>query len=103
MAAWCYSQRRISGWVIDPAKENSEAERLARRACEIGRDDAVALVHAGVTLANVAGDLEGGKSLIDRAVMLNPNLAWGWFYSGWFGRSSATRKRPLSILIRRYG
>jgi adenylate cyclase len=29
------------------------------------------------------GDVDNGAALIDRAVMLNPNLAWAWLFSGW--------------------
>jgi tetratricopeptide (TPR) repeat protein len=31
----------------------------------------------------VAGDLEGGEALIQRALVLNPNLMAGWYASGW--------------------
>src|SRR5262249_49587208 len=34
MAARCYSQRKTSGWMTDPAREIAETERLARRAGE---------------------------------------------------------------------
>jgi TolB-like protein/Tfp pilus assembly protein PilF len=83
MAARCYSQRKVSGWEIDRAKESAEAERLARRAAALGRDDAVALCAAGMALAYVVGDLDGGAVLIERARPLNPNLAWAGLFSGW--------------------
>ena len=38
---------------------------------------------AGIALAFVVGDLDDGAALIDRALVLNPNLAWAWFFSGW--------------------
>jgi tetratricopeptide (TPR) repeat protein len=31
----------------------------------------------------VAGDEEGGVDAIERAIVLNPNLAWAWLFSGW--------------------
>jgi len=43
MAAWCYSQRSISGWMVDRQQEMVEVVRLAARAVELGQDDAVAL------------------------------------------------------------
>src|SRR5262249_33940646 len=58
-------------------------ERLARRAAELGRDDAVALCTAGFALAYPVGDLDDGAALIDRGLVLNPNLAWAWLFSGW--------------------
>jgi adenylate cyclase len=83
VAARCYSQRLSSGWMIDRPREVAEAERLARRAGELGQDDALALCTAGLALAYVVGDLDDGAALIDRALVLNPNLAWAWMFSGW--------------------
>jgi TolB-like protein/class 3 adenylate cyclase/Tfp pilus assembly protein PilF len=83
MAARCYSQRKASGWVTDRAWEIAEAERLARRAAALGKDDALALCTAGIALDFVVGDVENGAALMDRATVLNPNLAWAWLFSGW--------------------
>jgi TolB-like protein len=83
MAARCYSQRKVSGWMTDRPNEAAEAERLARQAAELGRDDPIALCAAGMALAYVVGDLDEGAALIDRALSLNPNLAWAWLFSGW--------------------
>jgi len=55
---------------------------LARRAVELGKDDAVALARSGHALAHLVGDVDGGISLVDRALVLNPNLAAAWFLSG---------------------
>jgi tetratricopeptide (TPR) repeat protein len=83
MAARCYSQRKANGWMIDRAAEIAETSRLVYRAIELGRDDAVALCMAGFAVAFVVGDLDNGDALINRALQLNPNLAWAWLYSGW--------------------
>src|SRR5437660_1498502 len=83
MAAWCWFQRKVGGWMQDRGREIAETERLARRAAELGKDDAVALSAAGFVLAYVVRDLAAGVPFIDRAVALNPNLAWAWLYSGW--------------------
>ncbi|MGJ4906085.1 winged helix-turn-helix domain-containing tetratricopeptide repeat protein [Bradyrhizobium sp. HKCCYLS2058] len=82
MAAWCYCLRKINGWMTDQSREYAEGIRLARLAIELGRDDAVALTRAGHTLAHLAGDLEGAVALLDRALLLNPNLAAAWFLGG---------------------
>jgi TolB-like protein/tetratricopeptide (TPR) repeat protein len=83
MAAWCYTWRSINRWTIDREQETAEATRLARRAVDLGADDAVALCMGGYALAFVAHDLDAGAALIDRALALNPNLAWAWHSSGW--------------------
>lgn len=82
MAAWCHLWRKVNGWMIDRPREIAEGVRLARLAVEFGRDDAVALTRAGHALGHFTGDLDGGIALIDRAVLLNPNLAAGWFLGG---------------------
>jgi TolB-like protein len=81
-AARCFSQQKVIGLRIG-ADEVAEAERLARRAAELGWDDAVAVATAGIALAYVVGDLDDAAALTDRAIALNPNLVWSWHFSGW--------------------
>ena len=83
MAAYCYLWRKINGWIVNYEQEMGEAGRLARRAVDLGQDDAVALAFGGNTLAGVVGDIEGAAVFIDRALTLNPNLAAAWHSSGW--------------------
>ena len=82
-AADCFSGRKGFGWVIDQEQEVAEARRLARRAVQLGKDDATVLCDAGYALAYVARDLDDGAAFVDRALLINPNLAWGWSASGW--------------------
>jgi adenylate cyclase len=110
-AARCYAQRVANGWMIDRQREIAETARLARRAAQLGRDDAVALCGAGLGLGMVVHDLEDGAALIDRALVLNPNLGIAWHFSGlarvWLGRpeeaighfTRAMRLSPLDPLI----
>ena len=83
MAARCYLQRKAFGWAGISEAEVADAERLARRAAELGREDAVALGAAAGALLAVVGEVEEGAALIDRAIRLNPNLAWLWNYSAY--------------------
>ena len=82
MAAWCYFWRKVNGWMTDPPQELAEGVRLARRAVDLGKDDAVALARGGHALAHLSGDLDGAMALLDRALLLNPNLAAAWFLGG---------------------
>ena len=82
MAARCYTLRKTNRWMIDPAQETAEAVRLARRAIEVGKGDAVALCYAGYALVHAAYELESGAALIQRAILLNPHLAVAWQLSG---------------------
>jgi adenylate cyclase len=81
MAARCYLQRKGFGWVADRVAEIAETRRLARRAIELGRDDAVSLANAGMALIVVAGELDEGAALLEQALALNQNLAWVWHFN----------------------
>ena len=83
MAARCFSQRKASGWVEDRRKDMAEAGRLARRAAELGTDDAIALGGAAFVQSYVIGDLDTAAELIARALRLDPSFAWGWHVSAW--------------------
>ncbi|VVM37498.1 Transcriptional regulator HilA [Pseudomonas fluorescens] len=93
MAAWCYCWRKANGWMADRPAEVAEGVRLARRALELDRGDAVALTRSGHALGYLGGDLPGGIALLDKALMLNPNLAAAWFLGAflrlWHGETDA--------------
>ncbi|HEY1386677.1 MAG TPA: BTAD domain-containing putative transcriptional regulator [Dongiaceae bacterium] len=97
MAARCYSQRKVSGWVIDRERDIAEAAGYAWRAVQAGNNDPVALTTAGIALAYVVGDLDNGDAMIERSLALNPNWAWSWLFSGWaknwLGESEAALDR----------
>jgi tetratricopeptide (TPR) repeat protein len=79
----CYAYAKINGWISVTANEIAEVKRLAQRAVEVGKDDAIALAAAGWALAHIVRDLELGAALIDRALGLNSNLAEAWYFGGW--------------------
>jgi TolB-like protein/class 3 adenylate cyclase len=82
LAAWCYFWRMANGWTTDRTQEVAEVISLAGKARDLGKDDAVALSFGGLALGLVAGELKAGAALVDRALVLNPNLSAGWSASG---------------------
>ena len=50
---------------------------------QLGKDDATVLSSAGYVLAYVARELDDGAAFLDRALLINPNLALAWYSSGW--------------------
>ena len=82
-AAHCYAIARANGWISVTPNEIAEVTRLAQRAVELGKDDAIALATGGWALVDVVRDLEVGAALIDRALVLNSNLAEAWSFGGW--------------------
>jgi tetratricopeptide (TPR) repeat protein len=81
-AASCYAYARAHGWISVTPNEIAEVTRLAQRAVGLGKDDAMALAASGWALAFVVRDLEAGAGLIDRALVLNSNLAEAWSFGG---------------------
>jgi adenylate cyclase len=82
-AAQCHADAKAQAWIAGTPDEIVEVSRLARRAVELGKDDAVAVVAGGWALAYVTRDLDVGAGLIDRAIVLNSNLAEAWSKGGW--------------------
>jgi tetratricopeptide (TPR) repeat protein len=82
-AGLCYAFAKNNGWISGAANEIAEVKKLAQRAVELGKDDAIALTDAGWALVYVVRDLEVGAALIDRALVLNSNLAQAWSFGGW--------------------
>jgi tetratricopeptide (TPR) repeat protein len=100
MAVRCYGQRKSHGWTVDRVKEMAETERLARRAADLGKDDAVALCFGGFGLAYVVGDLDDGAAMTDRALVVNPNLPVAWLCSGWVRTFRGEPEMAISHLAR---
>jgi TolB-like protein len=95
MAAWCFFWRKVNGWMTDHSKEIPEGIRLARQAVELGKNDAVALTRGGHALAHLAGDIDGGIALLDRALVLDPNLVSAWFLGGFLRALSGDYNRAI--------
>ncbi|WP_368911855.1 adenylate/guanylate cyclase domain-containing protein [Taklimakanibacter deserti] len=83
MIARIYVQRNAGDWAEDQAHEVAETEKVAIKAVELDRNDAVVLANAGFAFCDILGLVEEGDAMIDRALELNPNLAWIWLYSSW--------------------
>src|SRR5262249_9184249 len=83
MASWSSALSKSYGWMLDPESETAAAVGMARRAVAVGKDDPTALWSGGLSLAYLANEVEAGAAHIDRALVLNPNLAASWSASGW--------------------
>jgi TolB-like protein len=78
LAAMCVYHHRMSGVVPPTEAEIAEGVRLARLAAVKGAQDG-----AGFALTYLAGDVEGGLRLTERACALNPNSVAAWGCTGW--------------------
>ena len=82
MAAWCHVWRKINGWMTDRVQEIEQGASLAERAIELGKNDAIALTRGGHALGHFGSDLDRCIELLERALMLDPNLRTAWYLSG---------------------
>ena len=81
--SWCVSVCQANGWLAEREREIRDGVTLAQRAVAVGMDDPIALVTGGAALATLAGELDKAIAYVDRAIVLNPNLALAWSVSGW--------------------
>jgi TolB-like protein len=95
LAARVLVQRNSGGWIDDFEREFGEAEKLARRAVELGQDDAVALSCAAFALCDLCGDPKSAVICVDQALGLSPSLASAWLYSSWIRCAIADVKIAL--------
>ena len=97
MAAWCHCWRKLNRWVVYGERETAEAATLARRAIELGRNDAIALARGAHALGHFGGSIDRCNALLDHALALDPNLAAAWLFSGylriWRGEPDAAIER----------
>jgi len=82
MIGSCRIHQRAHGLGQVSDAEVTEAVRLTRRAIETGKEDPDALWMAAWTLSAFTGEHATAASVIDRALMLNPNAAHAWMVSG---------------------
>jgi adenylate cyclase len=59
------------------------AVELAREALSVAADDPGVLGRAAIVLGRFGEDIDAALALIDRALVLNPSFAYGWYWSGW--------------------
>ena len=77
--------RSARRWLDDRSRRgrSPRPRRLARRAAELGKDDAVALCTAGLALAFVVGDLDDGARPDRSGARAQSESGLGVAFSGW--------------------
>jgi adenylate cyclase len=81
LAANAYLQRKVQGWVENPADDAAQALDIVERGLFADRLDPMMLVTAGHCFAYFANNLATGIAYIDEAIALNPNLASAYIRS----------------------
>jgi len=82
LAAWCRGQRVVYNWSANIAEDKRETLRQAQVATALAPDDPFILtvLAAALTLTH---EHPRAIAMLNRALELDPNSAWGWNRSGW--------------------
>jgi adenylate cyclase len=81
-AGVCCVRLLVEDRTKEPVADRRKAADFARRALEVAGDDPAVLASVAMTLATLGEDIGAMIMLTDRALVLNPNNAWGWQHSG---------------------
>jgi TolB-like protein/class 3 adenylate cyclase len=101
-AAFCHARLVVDGWAEEPDTSRRKAVDLARQALQMGENDPGILVNAAFVLALFGEDIGAMIGLVDRALVLNPSYARGWYRSGvlrvWTGQPDVAIKHVETAL-----
>jgi TolB-like protein len=84
LLAWCHAIKIPYLWTTDPARESTLALSAVDATSGLIDDDPTALTAVGAA-TGFCGDQDAASSFIARALLLDPNNAWGWSRWGWVG------------------
>jgi len=82
MVGFCRTMQLVQGWGALSDEDIAKANRLARQALEVAREDPDTMVAAALTLFYGGGEMALAEAVLDRALTLNPNRALGWMVRG---------------------
>src|SRR4051794_9775104 len=102
LAMGCYANRLTFGSAEESQEDKNKLIELWQTVARIGSDDSRALAAAGWAVAYMLRDLSSAKELTDRAVQLNPNLAYAWANSGWISMWLGHPELAVKQLSRAY-
>jgi TolB-like protein len=110
-AAVCCLRVEADGSSTDPRADGRKSVEFARRALQVAGDDPGALANATLSLAYFGEDIGAMMALVDRALLLNPSFARGWYigailrlFAGQFDRAIECAEVSLRLSPRgRFG
>ncbi|MDV7142436.1 tetratricopeptide repeat protein [Tropicimonas sp. TH_r6] len=83
MKAWCHAQQGCYLWSTTPDADRDAVEDLVSRTLPMVQDDPNALVALAAAITISKHDYSLSETCLDRALVLDPNNAWGWLRRGW--------------------
>jgi adenylate cyclase len=101
VAAWCWGQRASHRFSSTPDRDRALSLQLAREASLLAPHDALSLTLSSGALV-LAGRLEEADQHLERALALDPGLAYAWVRRGWMSAylgDSETAVNELSTAL----
>lgn len=83
LRAWAYAQQATYMWSETPLVSRQNAQQDAEAAVLTAGDHAPSLVAIAAALGMTGLDHERAGQILERALSLDPNSAWGWMRLGW--------------------
>jgi adenylate cyclase len=83
LRAWAYAQQACYMWSDEPLAARALAVRDAEAASADVGEHANSLVALAAALSMTTTDQDRARRMLDKALALDPNSAWGWMRSGW--------------------
>ncbi len=83
LRAWAYAQQATYMWSETPLTSRENAQSDAEAAVLSAGEHAPSLVAIAAALSMTGLEHERAGVLLERALVLDPNSAWGWMRMGW--------------------
>jgi TolB-like protein len=100
MAAWTFLVQQVTGGLPLTAEMRADAVQLARSGARAENADAFTLARCGHVLTYFGREYDRGLSMVEQAVVLNPNLAIAWYSRGWVALMCDDAERAIESFDR---
>lgn len=94
LAGWCHAQQKAYNWTADIDTARQQALAHADKAAQLGGEDPLILAALGA-VHSMLRNQGTARVMLERAVSLDPNSAWGWSRLGWVELYSDNLDRAL--------
>jgi adenylate cyclase len=101
LATWCHFYNITQGWSVDLSWESDQALRLCRLALALDENDPEALATVGRMTVYFTLDHETATDMLNKSVVLNPNLASSWHRRGWVYLSTGSEVEEAIVSFER--
>ena len=100
LKAWCLAQRPSYLWSVDPVADKNASLDLAKHAARDAGDHVLTLVGIGAAISMCSPDTDHAREILDRALVIDPNNAWGWMRLGFVNNYEGKAEHAVEAFLR---